>query len=109
MKRIIIIIILIVFGSLINVPGSIENSESNAHGFDTSRITKADNTTASSEEDKLVLYLEEVQEPMAGSGIEHLFSSNNTTESSDAQHTEKNSNTEKNDTQQKPIKVRTKI
>jgi type II secretory pathway component PulC len=109
MKRIILIIILIVFGSLISIPGSLKNQESDAHGFDTLSMTTADNPTACLEEDKLVLYLEEVQEPMAGSGIEHLFSGNNTTESSDAQHTEKNSNTDKNDTQQKPIKVQTKI
>ena len=109
MKRIRLISILIVFGSLISFPGSIENPESNAHGFDILGTTRANNITTSLEEDKLVLYLEEVQVPITAPGIEQFFNGNNTTESSEVRDIEKKCDIEKKDDQQEPTKVRTKI
>lgn len=109
MKRTILVSLLIVFGSLISFPGSIENPESDAHGFDMLGIIRADNTAGSVGEGKLVLYLEEVQEPMTGLDIEQFFSGNITAESSGYQNTEKKSNTERKNTQHELTKVRTKI
>lgn len=109
MKRTILVSLLIVFGSLISFPGSIENPEGDAHGFDMLGIIRADNTAGSVGEGKLVLYLEEVQEPMTGLGIEQFFSCNNTTAPSGVQNTEKKGDTEKKDAQQELTKVRTKI
>ena len=108
MKRIILISILIVFGSLTSFPGPIEIPESNARDFETVGTMRADSAAGSIEDDKLVLYLEEVQEPMMGPGIEQFFNGNNTTEPSWDQNAEKKSDTEKI-AQQEPTKVRTKI
>jgi len=109
MKRIILVGILIFFGSLTSFPGPVENPESDAHAFHTLGTMRADSTAGSIEEDKLVLYLEEVPETMTGLGIEQFFSDNNTTEPSGDQNTEKKSDTEKKDVQQELTKVRTKI
>ena len=109
MKRIILVSILIVFSSLTSSPGPLENPECDAHAFNTLGTIRADSAAGSIEEDKLVLYLEEVQEPMTCPGIEQFFSANNTTEPSGGRDTEKKSDTEKKDAQQEMTKVRTKI
>ena len=109
MKRIIIVGIFIFFGILTSSPGPFENPKSDAHAFDTPGTMRADSTTTSIEEDKLVLYLEEVQEPMTGLGIEQFFSGNNTTKPSGAQNTKKKSDIEKKYAQQEMTKIRTKI
>ena len=109
MKRIILISILIVFGSLINFPGPIDILESNACDYTTVCNMKAGNAIGNIEGNKLVLYLEEVQEPIMGPDIELFFSGNNTTDQPREQYSEKKSNTEKKDAQQKPTKVRTKL
>ncbi len=109
MKRIILITILIVFGTLTSFPVPVENPEGDAHGFDMLGTIRADSAAASIEEDKVVLYLEQVQEPMTSPGIEQFFSGNNTTEPSGVRNTEKKSDTEKKDAQKEQIRVRTKI
>jgi len=109
MKRIILVGILIFFGTLTSSPGPLENPKSDAHAFDTLGTIRADSAAESIEEDKLVLYLEEVQEPLTILGIEQFFSGNNTTEPSGGQNTEKKSDIEKRDAQQEMTKVRTKI
>lgn len=109
MKRIILVSIIIVFGSLTSSPGPLENPECNAHAFDTLVTMRADNAAGSIEEDKLVLYLEKVPKTMMSPGIEQLFTDNNTTEPSVAQNTEKKSDTEKKDAQQELTRVRTDI
>jgi type II secretory pathway component PulC len=109
MKRTILVSILIVFGSLTSSPDPLENHKGEAHAFEALGTMRADSAVRSVEEDKLVLYLEEVQESMTGSGIEQLFSENNTYEPYGNQNTEKKSDTEKKDTQQEPAKIRTKI
>ena len=109
MKRIILVSILIVFGSLTSSPGPLENPECDAHDFDTPGFKRTDNAAGSIEEDKLVLYLEEVQETMTSPVIEQFFNGNNATEPSGDQNTEKKSDTEKKFTQQELIKVWTKI
>ena len=108
MKRIILVGIFIFFGSLTSFPGPLENPKSDAHDFDTLGIMRADSAAGSIEEDKLVLYLEEVPETMTILGIEQFFSGNNTTLSG-AQNTEKKSDTEKKDAQEELTKIRTKI
>jgi type II secretory pathway component PulC len=109
MKRIILISILITFGSLTSSSDPLEKPKNDAHAFEALGTIIADSTAGSIKEEKLVLYLEEVTEPMAGPDLEQLFSENNNTEASEDQNTEKNSDTEKKETQQEPIKVRTKI
>ncbi len=110
MKRTIILVsILIVFGTLTSSPGPVENPESDAHDFDRLGTMRADSAAGSIEEEKLVLYLEEVQETMTGLGIEQFFNGNNTTEPSGDQNTEEMSDTEKKDAQQELTKIRTKI
>ncbi|MBW7992759.1 MAG: hypothetical protein FVQ84_22455 [Planctomycetes bacterium] len=109
MKRIILISILIFFGTLTSFPGPLENPKSDAHDFDTLVTMRADSAAGSFAEDKLVLYLEEVPETMMNPGIEQFFNGNNTTEPSVAQNTEKKSDTEKKDGQQELTKIRTKI
>ncbi len=108
MKRIILISILIVFGSLTSFPGSVQNTGSDAHNFDTLSTVRADNIAESFEEDILMLNLEEVQAPMAEFSIEQFFSGNVSTGSSGGQNIEK-SDAQKNDTQQEIMKVRTKL
>lgn len=93
MKRIILISILIVFGSLTSFPGSVQNTGCDAHNFDTLSTVRADNIAESFEEDILILCLEEVQEPMAELSIEQFFGGNVSTESSG------NQNIKKSDTQ----------
>ena len=109
MKKILLAGILIFFGALTTSPGPSENPKSDAHAFDTLGTIRADSAATNSEEDKLVLYLEEVQEPMTGLGTELFFSGNNTTEPSGDQNTGKKSDIEKRDAQQEMTKVRTKI
>ncbi|MBC8469063.1 MAG: hypothetical protein H8D56_06285 [Planctomycetes bacterium] len=109
MKRIIIIGILIYFGTLTRTPGPLENPRSDAHAFEALGTMRADSAAESIEEDKLVLYLEEVPETMMSPGIEQFFNGNNTTEPPGPQNTEKKSDPEKKDAQQELTKVRTKI
>jgi type II secretory pathway component PulC len=110
MKRIIIIVgILIFFGILISSPSPLGNPKSDAHAFETPGTMRADSAAGSIEEDKLVLYLEEVPETMMSPGIEQFFYGNNTTEPSGPQNTEKKSDKERKDAQQELTKVRTKI
>lgn len=108
MKRIMLVIILIIFGTLISFPSPVENPESDAHGFDTIGTMRADSAAESIEEDELVLYLEDVQETITRLGVEQIFNGNNTEPSGD-QNTEKKSDTEKKDAQQELTKVRTKL
>ena len=91
MKRIILVNILIIFGTLISFPSSVENPESDAHDFDTLGTVREDSTAESIEEDELVLYLEDVQETIMRLGIEQIFNGNNTTEPSGDHNTEKKS------------------
>ncbi len=109
MKRIIIAGILIFFGILTSSPCPLENRKSDAHAFDTPGTMRADSAAGSIEEDKLVLYLEEVQEPMTELGIEQFFNGNSTTKPAGAQNIEKKSDTERKDAQQEVTKIRTKI
>lgn len=109
MKRIILVGIIIFFGTLTSSPGPFENPKSDAHAFDTLGTLRADSAAGSIEEDKLVLYLEEVPETMMSPGIEQFFNGNNTTEPTATRNTEKKSDPEKKDTQQELTKVRTKI
>ncbi len=109
MKRIILISILIVFGTLTSSLSPVENPESDAHDFDTLGTMRTDCAAGSIEEDELVLYLEDVQDTMTGLGIEQFFNGDNTTEPSGDQNTEKKSDTEKKDAQQEITKVRTKL
>jgi type II secretory pathway component PulC len=109
MKRIILVSILVVFGSLTGSPFPLENPEIDAHGFDTLGTIRADSAAGSIEEDILVIYLEEVQEPMEGPGIEQFFNGINAAEPSEAQNTEKKSDTEKKDAQKELTKIRTKV
>jgi type II secretory pathway component PulC len=108
MKRVILISMLIVFGSLTGSPFHFENPEIDACGSDTFGTIRAGSSAENIEEDVLVIYLEEVQEPIAEPGIEQFFSGNITVESSGAQNTDK-SDRQKKDTQQELIKVRTKL
>ena len=109
MKRIKLVGILIFLGSLISFPAPSENPKGDAHGFDKLNSIRADSTAGGIKEDKLVIYLEEVQEPMTGLGIEQFFSGNNTTKPSGAQNTKKKSDIEKKYAQQEMTKIRTKI
>jgi len=108
MKRIILISILIVFGSLTCFQGSLQNTGNDAHNFETLSTARADNIAESFEEDILVLYLEEVQESMEELGVEQFFSGNVSTGSSGVQNIEK-SDTQKKEAQQELIKVKTKL
>lgn len=109
MKRIILIGVLIVIGTLTSFPGSLEKTASEAHDFDVLGTVRADGTAAGFEEDKVVLYLEEVRQTMASTGIEQFFEDDNTTEPSGDQNAEKKSDKEKKNAQQEPARVRTKI
>ncbi len=109
MKRTILVGILIFFGTLTSFPGPVEILESEARDFETTGFMRADITAGSIEDDKLVLYLEEVQEPIMGPGIEQFFSGDNTTEPSRTQNTGKKSDIEKKDAHQEPTKIRTKM
>lgn len=109
MKRTILISILIVFGSLTNFPGQIENPQSDAHGFDAQSVMRANNSAEIIEGDVLVLYLEEVKETTANPGIEQFFYDNNTNEPFGEDNAEKKSDTQKRDIQQEPIRLQTKL
>ena len=109
MKRIILVSILIIFGALTSFPSSVENPESDAHDFDTLGTVRADSTAESTEEDELVLYLEDVQETIMRLGIEQTFNGNNTAEPLADHNTERKSDTEKKDTQQELTEVRTEL
>ncbi len=109
MKRVIIAGILIFLGALTSSQGPLENPKSDAHAFETLGAMRVDSTAGSFEEDKLVLYLEEVPETMMSPGIEQFFNGNNTTEPSGPQYNEKKSDREEKDAQQELTKVRTKI
>jgi type II secretory pathway component PulC len=109
MKRIIIAGILVFLGTLTSSQGPLENPESEAHAFDTLGTMRADSATGSFEEDKLVVYLEEVPETMMSPGIDQFFYGNNTAEPSEARKGENNNDKEKKVAQQELIKVRTKI
>ncbi|MDT8304223.1 MAG: hypothetical protein RQ760_22255 [Sedimentisphaerales bacterium] len=109
MKRIIIAGIVVFLGTLTNSQGPLENTESDAHAFERLDNMRADSAAGSFEEDKLVLYLEEVPETMMSPGIEQFFYGNNTAELSEAQNSEKNSDTEKKSAQQELAKIQTKI
>jgi len=109
MKRVIIAGILIFLGALTSSQGPLENPKSDAHAFDTLGTMRADSAAVSIEEDKLVLYLEEVPEAMMSPDIEQFFNGNNTTEPSGTEHTEKKSDTEKKSVQQELTKIRTKM
>jgi len=109
MKRIILVSILIIFGTLISFPSPVENPESDARDFDTLGTMRADSAAEIIEEDEIVLYLEDVQETITRLGVEQIFNSNDTTEPSGDHNTEKKSDTEKKDAQQELTKVRTKL
>ncbi len=87
----------------------VEIPESDARDFETTGFMRADSAAGSIEDDKLVLYLEEVPEAMMSPDIEQFFNGNNTTEPLGAENPEKKSDTEKKGAQQELIKVRTKI
>ena len=109
MKRIIILGMLIFLGTLTNPPSPLKNSKSYAHAFGALGSMRVDSAAGSIEEDKLVLYLEEVPETMMSPGIEQFFNGNDTAKPSGARNTEKKSDTEIKDAQQELTKVRTKI
>ena len=109
MKKIIILGMLIFLGTLTNPPSPLKNSKSYAHAFGALGSMRVDSAAGSIEEDKLVLYLEEVPETMMNPGIEQFFNGNDTAKPSGARNTEKKSDTEIKDAQQELTKVRTKI
>ena len=109
MKKIIILGMLIFLGTLTNPPSPLENPKSYAHAFGALGSMRVDSAAGSIEEDKLVLYLEEVPETMMNPGIEQFFNGNDTAKPSGARNTEKKSDTEIKDAQQELTKVRTKI
>ena len=109
MKKIIILGMLIFLGTLTNPPSPLKNSKSYAHAFGALGSMRVDSAAGSIEEDKLVLYLEEVPETMMSPGIEQFFNGNDTAKPSGARNTEKKSDTEIKDAQQELTKVRTKI
>ena len=109
MKRTIIAGILIFLGALTSSQGPLENPKSDAHAFGSLDSIRADSAAVSLEEDKLILYLEEVPEAMMSPGIEQFFDGNNTTEPPGAQNTERKSDAWKKRAQQELTKIRTKI
>ena len=109
MKRVILTGVLIVIGTLTSFPGLVEKSESDAHDLDVLGTVRADSPAAGFEQDKVVLYLEEVRETMTSTGIEQFFDGDNTPEPSGDQNTEKKSDKEKKNAQREPTRVRTKI
>ena len=109
MKRVILTGVLIVIGTLTSFPGPVEKPESEAHDFDVLGIVRADSPAAGFEEDKVVLYLEEVRQTMTSTGIEQFFDGDNTPEPSGDQNAEKKSDKEKKNAQREPARVRTKI
>ncbi len=109
MKRIILTGVLIVIGTLTSFPGTVEKPESEAHDFDVLGTVRADSPAAGFEQDKVVLYLEEVRQTMASTGIEQFFDGDNATEPSGDQNAENKSDKEKKNAQQEPARVRTKI
>jgi type II secretory pathway component PulC len=108
MKKIILTCILIFFGTLTNSPGPFENPKSDAHAFDAPGTLRADSASENIEEDKLVLYLEEVPQTTMGTGIEELFNGDNTPPSR-TQNPGKKSDTRKKNAHQELTKIRTKI
>lgn len=109
MKKIILISVLIVFGSLTDFPGQMENPQSSAHGFDTLGRKRAENAAEVIEGDELVLNLEQVKETTANPEIEQFFSDDNTTELFGEDSAERKSDTKKRDFQQEPTRVQTKL
>lgn len=109
MRRIILASMIIFFGIIISLPGPSENPKGKAHGFHRLDSIREDNTAGIIEGDEVVIYLEEVQEPMTELGIDELFGDTNTTEPSGDKNTKKESNEERKDAQQETIKVRTKL
>jgi hypothetical protein len=103
MKRIILIIMLVVFGFLTGSPFPLENPEIEAHGFGTPGTYRADSAGEIIEEDILVLCLEEVQEPITDPGIDQFFYSINAAEPFEAK---KAGNT---DVEYELTRIRTKI
>jgi len=101
MRRIILVGMLIFLSTLTGSPGPLRNFNGHAHGFDKLNSLKENNI----EGEELIIYLEEVQEPMTGLGIDQLFSGTDSTEPSGEQKSEK----ERQDVQQKTIKVRTQL
>jgi type II secretory pathway component PulC len=109
MKKIILIGILIFLGTLTSSPGPFENTKSDAHDFETPDTIRTDSASESIEEDKLVIYLEEVPQISMDPGIEQFFNGDNTTEPSRTQNPGKKSDTEKKGAQEEPSKIRTKM
>jgi type II secretory pathway component PulC len=104
-KRIVFVGIIIFISTLTNPPSSLRNFNGHAHGFDKLNSLKENNI----EGEELVIYLEEVQEPITGLGIDQLFSGTDSTEPSGEQKTEEKREKERQDVQQKTIKVRTQL
>ena len=107
MKKIILIII--VFGSLTSFPPPVENPQGNANYIDILSTLKADGIASSYKDDIPILHLEQVQQPLPEFDIDQHFSSNNTSELSESQSTEKVVANKKTDPQRKLTRIRTKI
>jgi len=107
MKKIILIII--VFGSLTSIPSPDKNLQGNANYLDILNTLKADGITSNTDEDILVLYLEQVQQPMADFDIGQYFKSNDTSEPTKARNTEKVDTEKKTVLQRELTTIRTKI
>ena len=107
MKKIILIII--VFGSLTSIPSPVQNLQNNADYIDILSTLKADGIAPGYNDDIPVLYLEQVQEPMAEFDIETFFISNNISEPSKIRNTGKVGADMKTDFQREPTLIRTKI
>ena len=107
MKKIILIII--VFGSLTSFPPPVENPQGNANYIDILSTLKADGIASSYKDDIPILHLEQVQQPLPEFDIDQYFRSNNTSELSESQNTEKVVAHKKTDPQRKLTRIRTKI
>ena len=107
MKKIILIII--VLGSLTSIPSPVENPQGNANYFDIVSTLKADGIAPGNQNDIPVLYLEQVQQPMAEFDIDQYFKSNDTSEPTEARNTEKVDTEKKTVLQREPTTIRTKI
>lgn len=107
MKKIILIII--VFGSLTSIPSPVENLQDNADYIDILSTLKADGIALGYNDDIPTLHLEQVQQPLAEFDIDQYFSSNNTSELSESQNTEKVVAHKKTDPQREPTLIKTKI
>ena len=103
------ILIIIVFGSLTSFPPPVENPQGNANYIDILSTLKADGIASSYKDDIPILHLEQVQQPLPEFDIDQHFSSNNTSELSESQSTEKVVANKKTDPQRKLTRIRTKI